>query len=229
MRKPSMKTVVVLCAILVAIVLTASTAAYAATPGGWSVSKAGYSFLSRSQKNTFNKATKKLTGASYQPVALLAKQTVAGTNYVFLCQGKTATAKPTRAWYILTVSKSPKNKISLKSVKKIKIGNIKTSENPRSATLDDGLQIVYIKNKSAALSKSARKVFKKGIEKYVGYEFRPVALLGTQVAAGKIYRFLCYGTGQAGSDLFVVDIYQNAKGKCSLTSCRALILEKYVD
>ena len=58
MRKPSMKTVVVLCAILVAIVLTASTAAYAATPGGWSVSKAGYSFLSRSQKNTFLKLKK---------------------------------------------------------------------------------------------------------------------------------------------------------------------------
>lgn len=68
-----------------------------------------------------------------------------------------------------------------------------------------------IKNKSAALSKGARKVFKKGAEKYVGYDLRPVALLGTQVVAGKNFKFLCYGTGKAGSDLFVVDIYQNLK------------------
>ena len=227
MRKPNVKSVVVLCVLLATIMLTASTAAFAATPGGWSVSKAGYSFLSTSQKKIFNRATKKLTGVSYQPVALLAKQTVAGTNYVFLCQGKTVTTKTTRAWYILTAFQSLKNKISLKSVKKIDIGKIKTGDNPRSATPDGGLQIVNIKNKSAALSKSVRKVFRKGIENYVGYDFRPVALLGTQVVSGRNYRFLCYGTGHAGSDLCVLDIYQNTKGTCSLESCRALALEEY--
>ena len=162
MRKSmNIKSVIVLCVLFVTIMSTVSTPAFAATPGGWSVSKVSYSFLSKSQKTIFNKATKKLTGVSYQPVALLAKQTVAGTNYVFLCQGKTATAKPTKVWYILTASKSLKNKISLRSVKKIKISSIKTSENPRSAPLDGGLLIVNIKNKSAALSKSVRKVFKK--------------------------------------------------------------------
>ena len=225
----NIKSVIVLCVLFAAIMLTVSTSASAATPGGWSVSKARYSFLNKSQKKIFNKATKKLTGVSYQPAALLARQTVAGTNYVFLCQGKTVTAKPVKAWYILTASKSLNNRIALRSVKKIKISSIKTSENPRSATLDGGLQIVNIKNKSAALSKSVRKVFRKGTAKYVGYELRPVALLGTQVVSGKNYRFLCFGTGYAGSDLFVVDIYQNTNGKCSLESCKALNLEKYVD
>ena len=230
MRKSmNIKAVIVLFVLFVTIMSTVGAPAFAATAGGgWSVSKASYSFLSKSQKTIFNKATKKLTGVSYKPVALLAKQTVAGTNYVFLCQGTTATAKPTKAWYILTASKSLKNKVSLRSVKKMKITSIKTGENPRSATLDGGLQIVNIKNKPAALSKSVGKVFRKGIEKYAGYELRPIALLGTQVVAGKNYRFLCYGTGHAGSDLFVVEIYQNTKGKCSLTSCRPLNLEKYV-
>ena len=230
MRKSmNSKSVIALCLLFVMILSSVSTSAFAATSGGWSVSKASYSFLSKSQITIFNKATKKLTGVSYQPVALLAKQAVAGTNYVFLCQGKTVTANPTKAWYILTASKSLKNKISLRSVKKINISSIKTSKNPRKATPGGGLQIVNIKNKSAALSKSVRKVFKKGIEKYTGYELRPIALLGTQIVSGKNYRFLCYGTGHAGSDLFVVDINQNTKGECSLKSCQALKLEKYVD
>ena len=225
----NVKAVVVLCTLFVTIMLAFSTSALAATAGGWSVSKANYSFLNTSQKKIFNKAAKKLTGVSYKPVALLAKQTVAGTNYVFLCQGTTVTAKPSKAWYILTAFESLKKKVSLKSIEKLKVSSIKTNKNPRSATLDGGLQIVNIKNKSAALSKNPRKAFKKGIEKYVGYELRPIALLGTQVVAGKNYRFLCFGTGYAGRDLFVIDIYQNTKGKCSLKSCKPLNLEKYVN
>ena len=57
--------VIVLCVLFAAIMLTVSTSASAATPGGWSVSKARYSFLNKSQKKIFNKATKKLTGVSY--------------------------------------------------------------------------------------------------------------------------------------------------------------------
>ena len=135
MKKQSMKSIAVLCALLVLIMSIAPTGALAATPGGWSVSKARCSFLSAGQEKIFNKATKGLTGVAYQPVALLAKQTVAGTNYVYLCQGKAATAKATSAWYILTASKSLKNKVSLMSVKKMNIGNIKTGKNPRSSTL----------------------------------------------------------------------------------------------
>ena len=213
---------------LVALYMIAFTVpASAAVPGGWSVSKVRYSFLTSGQKKTFKKATKKLTGVSYKPVALLAKQTVAGTKYVFLCQGTTATRKPVRAWYVLTAVKDLKNKVTLSSVRKIKVGSIKTQENPRTQTLDGGLQIVAVKNKSAALSGSVLKIFKKGIQKYVGYELRPVALLGTQTVAGNKYRVLCYGTGQAGSDYFVVDIYKDLKGNCSVSACDPLDLEKY--
>ncbi len=229
MKRQNMKSKMVLCMLLVLILTIASTAALAATPGGWTVSKARYSFLTTSQQKIFNKATNGLMGMNYQPVALLAKQSVAGTNYVFLCQGQTVTAKPTKAWYVLTASKSLKNKVTLRSVKKINIANIKTSKNPRSATLSGGLQIVKFKNVPAALTGSVRKVFRKGIDGYVGYDLRPIALLGKQVTAGTNYRFLCYATGYAGSDLFVVDIYQNTDGKCSMESCRSLKLEKYVD
>ena len=215
--------------LLLLVVITSAVPAFAATAGGWTVSKNRYSFLTSGQKKIFNKAVKGLTGVTYKPTALLAKQTTAGTNYVFLCQGTTAVKKPVKAWYILNVNKNLKNKVSLLSAKKIKISSIKVNKNPRQGTADGGLEITAIKNKSAALSNSVRKIFTKGTKKYVGYELRPIALLGTQVVAGKNYRFLCYATGSAGKDLFVVDIYKDVNGKCSVSSCKSLNLEKYVN
>ena len=209
--------------------VTATVPAFAATSGGWTVSKARYSFLTSGQKKIFNKAVNGLTGVTYKPTALLAKQVVAGTNYVFLSQGTTVTKNPVKAWYILNVNKNLKNKVSLLSVKKIKIGSVKVKKNPRQGTVSGGLEIAAVKNKSEALSKSVRKIFSKGIKKYVGYELRPITLLGTQVVAGMNYKFLCYGTSYASQDLFVVDIYKDLKGKCSISSCKPLNLEKYVN
>jgi len=140
------------------------------------------------------------------------------------------TAKPRKSWYILTANKALNNKVSLLSTEKMKVSSIKTNKKPRTSDLDGGLEIVKIKNKSAALSKSARKVFKQGTKKYKKYELRPIALLGTQIVAGKNYRFLCYGTGSKKvKDIFVVDLYKNLNGKCSVKSCKALNLEEYVD
>ena len=80
--------------LLLLVTVTTAVPAFAATSGGWTVSKARYSFLTSGQKKIFNKAVKGLTGVTYKPVALIAKQVVEGTNYVFLCQGTTATKKP---------------------------------------------------------------------------------------------------------------------------------------
>ena len=209
-------------------VITTAVPTFAATAGGWSVSTARYSFLTSGQEKIFNKAVKGLTGVTYKPVALLAKQVVAGTNYVFLCQGTTVTAKPVKAWYILKANKDLKKKVSLLSVKKIKLSSVKVSKNPRQGAIDGGLTITAFKNKPEALSKSVLKIFSEGIKEYVGFQLRPITLLGTQVVAGKNYRFLCYGTGYAGKDLFVVDIFKDLEGKCSISSCNPLNLEKYV-
>lgn len=227
--KKTNKLAVMMVVLLLLVTVMTSVPAFAATSGGWNVSKARYSFLTSGQEKIFKKAVKGMTGVTYKPTALLAKQVVNGTNYVFLCQGTTVTKKPVKSWYILSANKNLKNKVSLLSVKKIKISSVKVKKNPRKGNIDGGLGITVFKNKPEALSKSVLKVFSKGTKKYVGYELRPIALLGTQVVAGMNYRILCYGTGQAGKDLFVVDIYKNVNGKCSISSCSPLNLEKYVN
>ena len=203
--------------------------AKASKSGGWSISKASYSFVTKGQKKIFKKAVNGLTGVSYKPVALLAEQTVAGTNYVYLCQGTTTSAKASKAWYILTASKDLKKKVSLRSVKKINIASIKTSENPRTKTTAGGLVIKSVKNQPKALPKDARKAFKDAVKTYTGYELRPIALVGTQVVAGSNYRIICYGKNAKTKDLFVVTVYKDLSGKSSIASCKPLKLEMYVD
>lgn len=202
---------------------------HAAAPGGWTTGKASYSFVTKSQKKLFKKSVKGLTGVTYKPVALMAQQVVAGTNYVFLCQGTTTTAKASKAWYVLTVSKDLKKKVSLRSVKKIKIASIKTAKNPRKETASGGLMIKAVKNKSEALPKEARKPFKKAIKTYTGFELRPIALLGKQVVAGTNYKILCYGENHTTKDLFVVIVNKDTSGKCSIKSCKPFKLEKYTE
>lgn len=216
---------IVMCAMLAGSTL----AVCAANDGSWSASKARYSFLTSSQKKTFSKAVKGLTGVEYKPVALLAKQTVEGTNYIYLCQGTTVTEKPVKSWYVMSANKDLKKKVSIRSIKKLKVSKIKTNKNPRTETLPGGLEIVGVKYRSKALSPAVRKVFKKAIKKYTGFELRPIALLGTQVVNGKNYRILCYAKNNSTKDLFVVEIYKNSSGKCKLTSCKSLDLEDYVD
>ena len=226
-----LKLFMILSLILTVFSISALYVSAATSTGRWTVSKARYSFLTSSQEKIFSKAVDDLDGVNYEPVALLAKQVVAGTNYVFLCQGTTMTAEPAKAWYILTATKSPENDMTLQSVKKIKVSSIKTVKKARKGTLDGGLQIVSIKNKTKALSNSARNVFWKGTKHYSKYDLRPITLLGTQVVAGKKYRFLCYGKGTKSDvkDVFVVDIYKNTKGKCSVSSCKPVKLEVYVE
>lgn len=226
--KRSTKTIALVLAFAMVLTFTVFMPVSAKTSGGWSVSKARYSFLNKDQKVTFKKAINEMTGVSYKPVAVLAKQVVAGTNYIYLAQGKTVTAKPKSAWYILSAYKALDNEVSLNSSKKINLSKIKTNKNPRTETTSGGLEIVKVKKSAKALSKKAWKVFKKGTKKYVGYSLRPITLLGTQIVAGKNYRFLCYASGHAGKDIFVVDIYENLKGKCKITLNEPLNLEGYL-
>ena len=55
-----------------------------ALPGGWA--QADSPVVTDEVKAVFEKAVEGLTGVSYTPVALISTQTVAGTNYCFLCE-----------------------------------------------------------------------------------------------------------------------------------------------
>ena len=60
-------------------------------------------FLSEEENAIFEKAFEGLDGVGYTPVAKLASQVVAGTNYAFLAMGKTMSAEPQTHFYVVNI------------------------------------------------------------------------------------------------------------------------------
>ena len=71
--------------------------------GGWQDASELPNMLSVEENEVFNKALDGLLGVSYTPVATLATQVVAGTNYAFLALGTSVTAQPITHLYVINV------------------------------------------------------------------------------------------------------------------------------
>ena len=71
--------------------------------GGWQDASELPNMLSDEENAVFEKALEGLTGVGYKPVATLATQVVAGTNYAFLALGTSVTAEPITHLYVINV------------------------------------------------------------------------------------------------------------------------------
>ena len=93
--------------VLMALVLTLCVSASAEMlTGGWAgVSLEDAVPVPEEAKAAFDKAMEKdpLMGAEYTPVALLATQVVAGTNYCILCQVTPVTLNPVPTWALVYI------------------------------------------------------------------------------------------------------------------------------
>lgn len=229
-----MKRIVI--ALLLAVILTVGAVVPAtaaeALDGAWTVNHKAGTYLTASEKKIFDKAVKDLVGVVYTPVLTLGKQVVSGNNYAFLCTAKTVTASPSYSWKVLIVNRSPKGKVKLVKVNSLSYKNVKTRKNAYKASAAPG---AWSYSKEGTSSKgvptAANRAFKKATKQLTGLSLTALALLGKQVVAGVNYRFLCRGTMSdqaATSCLYVADVYQDAAGKCKLTSCWIVNLPKYL-
>ena len=80
------KITAVLMILALVLALCAATVSAEEIDGGWEIPVTEANALTEEAQAAFDKATEKLMGANYTPVALLATQIVAGTNYCILCQ-----------------------------------------------------------------------------------------------------------------------------------------------
>lgn len=224
----------IIVALLLTVVLTlgAVAPAMADEPGTWKVNTKAGSYLSSGEKALFKKAIKTLEGASYTPVFRLAKQTVSGTNYAFLCTSTTATASPASAWKVVLVNRSPKGKCKVLKIRNFNITKLKTRGSVYRQPDGDG---TWTYNGKAVSSKgvpsAANKAFKKAAKGYAGVSLTPLALLGTQAVSGVNYKFLCRGVATTKKNticLYEVNVYKNAKGVCEITDCNVINLPAYL-
>ena len=73
-------------------------------PGGWTQRESAV--LTEDAKNAFDKAMEELVGVDYQPLALLAIQVAAGTNYAILCQATVVSPEAEPYYAIVTVAEN---------------------------------------------------------------------------------------------------------------------------
>ena len=71
--------------------------------GGWELHDNEANALPEDVQAAFDKATEKFTGSELEPVAYIASQVVAGTNYIILCEATTTTEKPERSYQMVIV------------------------------------------------------------------------------------------------------------------------------
>jgi len=108
----------------------------------------------------------------------------------------------------------------------------------RSNPITDALQVETggweINTGACALNKNpeARKAFKKAVRKLDGAEYRPIALLGTQVVAGTNYCILARCTTvtlEPEKSYVLVYVYEDLKGKCTVTEVKDIDADGMTD
>lgn len=171
------------------------------------------------------------SGSNATPVALLATQVVAGTNYAFLCKEE-AGADAAR-WVVNTIYVDLEGKASLLSSCPIDLANVATipASGQQGAPIAGGWQ-AQASGKPPMLEESAENAFESAAADYKDVALVPVALLGTQVVSGVNYLVLCTGTPDGvdtAPSLYVVKVYQDAGGTAQITSAEPLDLSHYIE
>ena len=88
--------------------------------GGWTIqAPADAVTLPQDVAASFNKANENYVGVGLSPLALLATQVVAGTNYMILCHGTMVTADPVDAIYVATMYVDLEGNAELTDVQKL--------------------------------------------------------------------------------------------------------------
>lgn len=176
--------------------------------------------ISKDALDAFNKATEEYDGMTFEPVALLGTQVVAGTNYMFLCKGTTVTATSKTDLKVVIVYKDLNNKSEITSVKDFdytKYTN-KNIEN-NSQKLSGGWQVTS-PNDTNKLDEKIQNIFDNATSTLAGISYKPIAVLGTQVVAGKNYAILCYGHASypdTQESIYLVTIYDDINGGQEIT------------
>lgn len=172
-------------------------------------------------------ATEELTGATYEAVAYLGSQVVAGTNYALLCNITPVVPDAKGTLNVVTIYKDLDGKASIKDTKEIDITKYTTENEINFEELSGG----WNNNEAIGsdLTGDTKLAFDKAFEDFAGVDYSPLALLGTQVVAGTNFAVLCKAstvTAEPQTALAVVIIYADLQGNASITSiCQFNIAE----
>ena len=197
--------------------------------GGWEISTKFNSYLPKEAANLFNK-----TVASEKEkvtlVALLGKQVVSGTNYMFLVQKE-------EEYYVYIIYENLENKTAITSRNKFDLTKY-TNEDKEidSKELSGGWRVEVPEEdiKSMKLDEKTQKIFEKASEKITGATYYPLTVLGKQIVSGTNYAVIAYGTpstkelvNDSNTGVYILTLYEDLSGNCEIVSSSYIDLSEY--
>ena len=183
------------------------------------------------EKEIFQKAETTLAGGEYIPVAVIAEQVVAGTNYAYLCLGAPDDDDQTASWYIVALYQDLQGNVSTLSIKDIELDNIEIISNIYNPAFVGAWTAKESEDAGSVLPAEAEAAFEAALNGYTGVGYTPIALLGTQLVSGTNYKILCFGTlvtKDPVTSWYVLDIYKDPDGNCSVTDAQIFDLTDYI-
>ena len=194
--------------------------------GAWMNGYSAVSALTEEEKGLITGALLDYDGLSFTPVAILASQLVAGTNYAYLCLGETVTNEPVLNWYIVTVYEDLSGTASVTEVKVLDLADIKTVSQAESGLV--GSWKAKKPQLSGVLTEESENALNKALNSEGQFAYTPIATLGTQIVAGTNYMILLQTENGESMENRVVTVYQDLSGNCSIISNAVLDITAYV-
>ena len=190
--------------------------------GGWELFDNKTNVLPEDVQASFDKASETFTGSELKPVAYVASQVVAGTNYMILCEAATTTEQPKTSYQMVIVYADLEGNAEITQIKEFDLTEYTDGNNTEisSEQLAGGWQVAEDRS-SVVIPQEAKDVFDKAAGNLDGNELEPMALLGTQVVAGTNYAFLCFSTLQTEetiNGIQVVTVYEDLDGNAEITN-----------
>ncbi len=93
--------------------------------GGWSIAET--TEITEEQNTIFEKATEKLIGVHYVPVAYLGSQVVAGTNHCFLCKATVIYPNATPSYVLMYIYEDLQNQATVTQITEIDLATLSQS------------------------------------------------------------------------------------------------------
>ena len=170
--------------------------------------------------DAFERAAKK-ENKKYRAVALLGKQTVSGTNYMFLA------VEEDKAYKMITVYNDLQNDsefIYNNPIDFTKYVNNNISYNNAKAV---GNWHTDLPEKGEELGVEVKLAFENAVKKLPNATYYPITVVGRQLVSGTNYAVLCLGKVNENTGAYILTLYVDLNDKQEITSSAYIDLTEY--
>ena len=221
-----MKKGLLIIVILMCLIMTGCTNKKENTlTGGWeTVLSNRVNDLSEEDIYNFNNAIKDYCKEKLEVVALLGKQVVAGTNYMFL-------AKTDNKYKIVIVY------TDLEGISKVsKVSDFDYSKyvnkdlNSKNEMLSGGWYTESSNIDYKLEDEKIEKMYESATSELTGVEYKPLLVIGKQIVSGTNYAILCYGkpiVPNATTDIYLMTIYNDLNNNSEILGISYINLAEY--